>query len=180
MIWDAVALVCEHASMEAPQGTPPWLEVFTAEERPDLWELSRRERIFDGLWPEYNLHGRHAAKYFGVLLPRFAHLQALFVDRRTDTMAARARTIPFWWDHTLKNLPGGIDAVGLLAVTDSRSPTSLSALSAEVRPQYQRAGLSGLVIATMATMARRAHFAPLVAPVRPMWKDRFPCTSIED
>ena len=166
--------------MEGPEGAPPWLEVFTAEERPDLWELSRAERTFDRLWPEYNLHGTHAADYFGSLVPRFAHLQALFIDGRTGTLAARARTIPFWWDHTPENLPGGIDALGLQAVSDSRAPTALSALSAEVGSVYQRTGLSGLVIATMATMARRAGLAPLVAPVRPMWKDRFPCHPIED
>jgi hypothetical protein len=32
----------------------------------------------------------------------------------------------------------------------------------------------------MAQMARRVGLAPLVAPVRPSWKDRFPLTSIED
>jgi len=32
----------------------------------------------------------------------------------------------------------------------------------------------------MATMARRVCLAPLVAPVRPSWKDRFPLTSIVD
>jgi hypothetical protein len=166
--------------MKAREGTPAWLAVFTAEERPDLWELSRTERIFEGLWPEYNLHGTHAARYFGTLVPRFAHLQSLFVDRRTDTLVARARTIPICWDRSLKNLPGGIDAVGLQAVDDPRVPTALSALSAEVHSEYQRGGLSGLVIATMVTTARRVGLAPLVAPVRPMWKDRFPRNSIED
>ncbi len=165
--------------MQGPEGAPDWLEVFTAAERPDLWESSRTERTFDRLWPEYNLHGTYAVDYFGSLVPRFAHLQALFIDRRTDMVAARARTIPFWWDRRLENLPGGIDALGLQAVTDSRAATALSALSAEVRSAYQRTGLSGLVIATMANVARRAGLAPLVAPVRPMWKDRFPCHSIE-
>jgi hypothetical protein len=166
--------------VEAPDGVPPWLEVFTAEERPDLWEQARTERLFEGLWPEYNLHGAHAARYFGDLVPRFAHLQALFVDRRTGALVARARTIPFWWDRTLGDLPSGIDAVGLRAVEDSRIPTALSALSAEVRSEYQKTGFSALVIATMAMMARRVSLAPLVAPVRPRWKDRFPLNSIVD
>ena len=166
--------------MEAPDGAPPWLQVFTAEERPDLWERARTERLFEALWPEYNLHGSNAALYFGRLMPRFAKIQALFVDRRTGDLIARARTIPFWWDRTLEDLPTGIDAVGRRAVEDHRSPTALSALSAEVRSEYQRTGLSALVIATMAATARRVCLAPLVAPVRPSWKDRFPLTSIVD
>jgi hypothetical protein len=172
--------VCETDSMEAPEGAPRWLEVFTAEQRPDLWERAQTERVFDKLWPEYNLHGTHASQYFGPLVPEFAHLQALFVDRRTDVLVARARTIPFWWEGSLDSLPDGIDGVGLQAVTDTRAPTALSALSAEVCSQHQRAGLSALVLATMASMARRAGLAPLVAPVRPSWKDRFPLHSIEE
>jgi GNAT superfamily N-acetyltransferase len=166
--------------VDAPHGAPPWLEVLTAEERPDLWERARSEGLFDALWPRYNLHGTHATRYFGDLVPRFAHLQAIFVDRRTGDLIARARTIPFWWDHTLEDLPGGIDALGLRAVEDLRSPTALSALSAEVQSEHQRTGLSSLVLATMVTMARRAGLAPLVAPARPNWKDRFPLSSIVD
>jgi GNAT superfamily N-acetyltransferase len=172
--------VRENEAVQAPDGVPPWLQVFTAEERPDLWERARTERLFEALWPEYNLHGTHSALYFGDLIPRFAHLQALFVDRRTSDLIARARTIPFWWNRTLQDLPSGIDAVGLRAVEDPRSPTALSALSAEVRSEYQRTGLSALVLTTMATMARRVGLAPLVAPVRPTWKDRFPLHSIVD
>lgn len=166
--------------MEAPQGAPPWLEVFTAEERPDLWQQARSERAFDRVWPEYNLHGTHAAEYFGALVPRFAHLQALFVDGRSRALVARARTIPFCWDGTLEDLPDGIDSLGLQAVSDGRAPTALSALSAEVIAAHQRSGLSALVLTTMVTIARRAGLAPLVAPVRPMWKDRFPLRSIDD
>jgi hypothetical protein len=166
--------------VEAPDGAPPWLEIVTAEDRPDLWERARTERLFDALWPEYNLHGTHAALYFGDLVPRFAHLQALFIDRRTSELIARARTIPFCWDTTLEDLPSGIDAVGIRAVEDRRRPSALSALSAEVVSDYQRTGLSALVLSTMGTMARRAGLAPLVAPVRPSWKDRFPLHSIVD
>jgi hypothetical protein len=166
--------------MEAPQGAPPWLEVSTAAERPDLWERAHDERTFERLWAEYNLHGVHAGEYFGALVPRFAHLQALFVDNRSGALVARARTIPFCWDGELEQLPGGIDALGVQAVRDGRAPTALSALSAEVSIGHQRTGLSALVLTTMGAMARGAGLAPLVAPVRPMWKDRFPLHPVED
>ena len=81
--------------MRSPEGAPAWLDAFTAEERPDLWQRARTERTFEPLWPEYNQHGTHAAEYFGALVPRFAHLQALFVDHRSGDLVARARTIPF-------------------------------------------------------------------------------------
>jgi hypothetical protein len=165
--------------MQPPTGTPEWLEIFTAEERPDLWEFARREKTFEGVWPVYNNNGNHTGRYFSSLIPRHAHLQLLLVDRRTDRLIGRGRTIPFHWDRTDTELRGGIDAVGLAALDDPRPPNALSALAAEVVPDHQGSGLSRFVIASMAHAAKVAGLAPLVAPVRPSWKDRYPLMDIE-
>lgn len=165
--------------MQAPRSAPRGVELFTAAERPDLWQSVRSDHRFRQVWPEYNHHGNHSGKYFGALYPQHADLQILIVDALTAEVIARGRTIPFRWDGTLDDLPGGIDAVGLRAVEDSRPPTSLSALAAEVLPEHQGRGLSGLVIAAMASVARAAGLATLVAPVRPNWKARYPITPIE-
>jgi len=149
----------------------------TAHERPDLWEGARL--LFRDVWPEYNLHANDSAKYFGALFPRHARVQVLFADRATEQVVARGRTIPFHWDGSLDDLPHGIDAVGLRAVEDVRPPTALSALAAEIAADRQGQGLSRLLIQAMAEVARQAGLAPLVAPVRPSWKDRYPLTPIE-
>ena len=151
--------------------------VFTAEERPDLWEDSRL--AFRDLWPEYNQHGNDAGEYFGALFPQYAHLQILLFDASTEQVVARGRTIPFSWNGSLDDLPRGIDAVGLRAVADARRPTALSALAAEVAAGYQRRGLSRAVLQAMAEVAQQAGLTSLVAPVRPSWKDRYPLTPIE-
>ena len=111
-------------------------------------------------------------------MPRYAQLQILLVDRRSGRLVGRGRTIPFCWDGTLKDLPAGIDAVGLRAVDDQREPTALSALAAEVEREYQRMGLSSLLISAMGLVARACGLAPLLAPVRPTLKDRYPLTPI--
>ena len=160
-------------------GTPDWLAAFTAAERPGLWEKVAREDTFRGVWPEYNHHGNHTGSYFGALFPAHAHLQVLFVDRRDETVVARGRTIPFGWDGTLEDLPAGIDALGRRAVEGTRAPTALSALAAEVDPRVQGTGLSRLLVTAMAVVARAAGLGPLVAPVRPSWKERYPLTPIE-
>lgn len=169
---------CHHGAMEGVHFPEEGSIVgFTADERPDLWEAA--ESSFHDLWPEYNHHGNDSATYFGAIVPRYAHLQVLFFDRTTQQVVARARTIPFRWDGSLEDLPRGIDAVGLRAVDDRSSPTSLSALSAEVVADRQREGLSRQVILTMAELARHAGLAPLLAPVRPSWKDRYPLISVD-
>jgi hypothetical protein len=151
--------------------------VFTADERPDLWDESAA--AFSEAWPEYNLHGDVAGAYFGVLVPRFADFQLLTCDARSGRLVARGRTIPFSWDGTLADLPAGIDAVGLRAVEASSRPNALSALSAEVVADRQAEGVSRFVIAAMGDLARGAGFDSLVAPVRPNRKERYPLVPIE-
>lgn len=152
------------------------VEVFTAEQRPDLWEQSRS--LFLNVWPEYNLHGNHGA-YFGTLFPQHAAVQVLLYDRTLGRLIARGRTIPFRWDGSLDDLPTGIDAVGRRALEDAGPASALSALAAEVSPDQQGRGLSRLVLQAMAMVAHRAGLAPLVAPVRPNWKDRYPLIPID-
>lgn len=166
-------------AMEAPPGCPEWISVHTAAERPDLWQEVRTGDQFRDVWPEYNLHGNHTPAYFGALVPRFADFQALFVDERSSQVVGRARTIPFRWDGSLADLPAGIDELGLRAVGEDSPPTALSALAAEVERPWQRNGLSAHLVATMAQMGRAHGLDPLVAPVRPSHKDRYPLTPID-
>lgn len=153
------------------------IEVFTAAERPDLWE---QKGLFDDVWPEYNMHGNHTSTYFRALYPAHAETQVLLWDRALERLVARGRAIPFHWDGTLEDLPSGIDAVGLRAVEDSAKPNAISALAAEVVADQQGRGLSRLVLQAMTAAASAAGLAPLVAPVRPSLKDRYPLIPIEE
>jgi GNAT superfamily N-acetyltransferase len=150
--------------------------VFTAEERPDLWEQSRS--LFLNVWPEYNLHGNHG-EVFGALFPQHGAVQVLLFDRDLDRLVARGRTVPFRWDGSLDDLPSGMDALGQRALEDPGPANALSALAAEVAPDQQGRGLSRLVLEAMAAAAHQAGLAPLVAPVRPNWKDRYPLIPID-
>jgi hypothetical protein len=100
--------------MKPPQGSPEWIEVVTAAERPDLWGRASQEGFLDRVWSEYNHHGNDSPATFRALVPRYGDFQALFIDQRTDRIVARGRTIPFRWDGTLADLPVGIDALGLV------------------------------------------------------------------
>lgn len=161
------------------ESAPEWAEVFTAAERPDLWLAVSAEDSFRSVWPEYNNHANHIGRYFGALYPEHAALQVLVVDQRDQSVVARGRTIPFRWDGSLEDLPAGIDAVGLRAVEDGDEPTALSALAAEVLEERQGEGLSRVVVHAMVAVARSHGLGPLMAPVRPNRKDRYPITPIE-
>ena len=153
------------------------LAVFTAAERPELWEHA--EASFPVVWPAYNLHGDVSSQYFSALYPQHAHVQVLVYDTELERVVARGKAIPFRWDGTLEDLPAGIDAVGLRSLNEPAAPTALSALAAEVVPDQRERGLSAVVLRAMAQAARSAGLAPLVAPVRPSWKERYPLIPIE-
>lgn len=159
-----------------PSRTTSELQVFTAEERPDLWI---RAKTLSEVWPEYNNHGNHTGMYFGSLIPNYANLQIVIYDPRGDQVVARGRSIPFRWDGTLADLPNGIDAAGLRALECEASPNTLSALAAEVADRVRGQGVSHLVIEALANIARRNGLDSLVAPVRPSWKDRYPLIPID-
>ena len=152
------------------------LQAFTAAERPDLWS---RAAALSAVWPEYNNHGNRTGEYFGSLIPTYAHLQVVIYEPSEDKVVARGRSIPFRWDGTLGDLPTGIDAAGLRALEDGRSPTTLSALAAEVADGVRGRGVSRLVIEAMAGVAKKNGLGSLVAPVRPSWKDRYPLIPID-
>jgi hypothetical protein len=153
----------------------PW-DVFTYEERPDLWQEANN-RFYD-VWPEYNMHGNRTGEYFSQLPGRFGRFQVLLCDPATGEVIGRGRSIPLRWDGTLEDLPAGIDAAGLRAVTEDAVPTAVCALAAEVAADRQGLGLSSLVLRAMTAAARAAGLGPLIAPVRPSWKDRYPITPI--
>jgi hypothetical protein len=159
-----------------PSSTTSGLQVFTAEERPDLWI---RAKALSEVWPEYNNHGNHTGTYFGSLIPNYAHLQVVFYEPSGDEVVARGRSIPFRWDGTLADLPTGIDAAGLRALEGEGSPNTLSALAAEVADGVRGQGVSHLVIEALASITRRNGLSSLVAPVRPSWKDRYPLIPID-
>jgi hypothetical protein len=75
--------------MKPPEGSPDWLEAFTAAERPDLWERALQEGDLDRVWPEYNHHGTDSPATFRALVPRYGDFQLLFTDRRAGQVVAR-------------------------------------------------------------------------------------------
>jgi hypothetical protein len=149
-------------------------------ERPDLWrriaDLSAR------VWPEYNLHGDDANRYWGRLYDEFPDFQFVLYDDERDEVVAQGHTLPCAWDGTPAGLGTGIDHIiraGFALREAGGAANTLSALAAVVVPEHREHGLSAVALQAMAGLASSAHFEHLVAPVRPSWKERYPLAPIE-
>jgi hypothetical protein len=150
------------------------MRAFTVAERPDLvepsWELTR------DLFPEYNNHGDVLNLYWGRLTEELPDFQFTLVD--DDTICARARSIPLFWDGTVEGLPAGIDGAIARGFAEPGANT-LCALVIMVPRAAQGRGTSTAALRAMTDIARRNDFRALIAPVRPSLKDRYPLVPIE-
>jgi hypothetical protein len=148
-------------------------------ERPELWDTP--SDLFEGVWPEYNVHGEVVASNWERLYEEFPQYQFALLGQ-DEQMLARGHSIPVAWDGTDAGLGPGIDATitgGFALRSAGGKPTALSALSAEVPLRHRKLGLAPAVLSAMATLASQAGLTDLIAPVRPNLKERYPTIAIE-
>jgi GNAT superfamily N-acetyltransferase len=151
--------------------------VATYAERSDL--VARLGEIGD-VWPEFLYHSEATFNALWRRVSReFPDFQLVLYDEETDTLVGRGQTIPFRWDGTWEDLPDGVDGVVRRIFDAGGEPTALSALVAIVDPHFQGRGLSRRIIGGMTELAAQHGLDPLVAPVRPTLKARYPLTPME-
>ncbi len=129
---------------------------------------------------EFMNHDRVCARHWGALYADFAEFQFALCDVQGAVVAA-GFSIPIVWSGRPRDLPSGLDGVLEQGVRDRarrRTPTALSALLAVVAPQARAQGLSGEIVEAMKATAERHELRPLLAPVRPTLKHRYPLASM--
>jgi hypothetical protein len=153
------------------------VEMFTAAERPDLWE---RGIASGDVWPEYNLHGDVLNRWWGHL-DELPELQFVLYDADADEVVAEGHTGPLWWDGEDAHLPTGIDDALTQVFTRKGEPVNtLCALAAETPRGGRRRGMAETILGAMRTLGERNGLTHLVAPVRPSWKEKYPITPIAE
>jgi GNAT superfamily N-acetyltransferase len=146
--------------------------------RPDLLDRSIPRR---DAWPEYNLHGDIVSLRWGRLPDDLPDLQ-LFALSDDDEVLGEGTAAPCWWDSNPAHLPNGIDAAvvdALEGFDEGRPSNTLCVLAVIVAPRARRSGVSRLILQAMADLARHQGLAQMIAPVRPLFKERYPLTPIE-
>ncbi len=147
--------------------------------RPDL--VDQAHELNGSAWPEFMFHDGVANRLWHRLEGTFADYQTLWFDA-TDRVVAVGNTLPLVWDGTIEHLPIGWDDAFERAVSGFDAglvPNTLCAIQATVDLTLQGKGLSRMVLRGMRHRAAQANLTALIAPVRPMWKSRYPLTPME-
>lgn len=144
--------------------------------RPDLREQAYE--VNGAAWPEFMFHDGVANRLWHRLGSSFADYQTLWFDAHEHVVAV-GNTLPLVWDGSIEHLPIGWNDAIERAVADfdaGRVPNTLCAIQATVDRAVQGQGLSRIVLRGMRHRAAQARFSALIAPVRPVWKSRYPLT----
>src|SRR5215470_13899572 len=77
------------------------IQMYTAAERPDLWA---RGIASSDVWPEYNLHGDVASKWWQTLEDELPDYQFVLFDEQADEVVAEGHSGPFSWNGEVATL----------------------------------------------------------------------------
>lgn len=159
-------------------GLPDGLTAHTLAESPDL---EPRVRSLPDTFPEFMHHDAAVNRHWDALFTDFAGFQVAVCDGEGGIVAA-GNCIPLSWDGTIEGLPAGLDGAlerGVEGLELGRAPNVVSALLALVPHAHRGRGLSSVVLDAMKGVAAEHGLGPLIAPVRPTLKDRYPLTPME-
>ena len=157
------------------------LKAVTHSENPRLADASTW--IAEAAWPEYTRHSDVVGLYWPRLTTDLPEFQFVVLDDSTSEVVGRGNTLPFHWDGEIRHLPPSIDAAvsrGFERLSSRKPVNALCALAAEVAPARRSKGVGRFLLLSMRTIAETHGFERLAAPVRPVWKERYPLTPIAD
>ena len=153
------------------------IDVYTLDQKSALH--TQIDRLSEVAWPTFLLHGD--IHHWHLLFTTYTQFQLLLCEPANNLIAI-GHTVPIYWDGNPFGLPETIEEIILRADRARRSgqiPNTLCALAAVVDLDHQGQGLSRRVIEEMVNLAHRHGCSSLIAPVRPIWKSRYPLISME-
>ncbi|HEY0239782.1 MAG TPA: hypothetical protein VGC37_14170 [Friedmanniella sp.] len=157
------------------------LRLVSLAERPDL--MDEIGALLSSRWPTFMLAGRPGHdEDLEALVQAFPAHQVLAVDD-ADRVRGVAFSLPIDWDQTADGLPGGWDDAVTRAAKLWRSgepADAATALSITVASDASRRGLAGRLVEALRQATARAGGRALIAPVRPLLKDRYPLVDLQE
>jgi GNAT superfamily N-acetyltransferase len=127
------------------------------------------EGQLEGIWPQFLLHDHVANRYWDRIYTDFPEFQFALVDG--DELLAEGNCIP------VAGQPAQWRDAFLAAFERGGEPDRVCALAIMVAPEHRSRGVATVMLEHMRGLA--APVGPLVAPVRPTLKHRYPLIPID-
>jgi len=156
------------------------MRIVTAVDEPALVPAMRE--LGGSPWHEFLLHSRVMNRLFGRLYDMHPELQFAGLSDDDGSLLAVGNCVPVHWRDGLERLPdSGVEWAMIAGYeTPGAGPANLlSAVQIAVQKSHLGSGLSTPMVAAMREIARKHGLPALVAPVRPVWKARYPLVPME-
>jgi hypothetical protein len=152
----------------------------TLAERPEL--AAGIPDLLAARWPAFLLGGApgHGADLTGLILANPGHQVVLTGE--DGTLAGAGLSVPVRWDGTRDGLPAGWDGAVAAAArlhADGGRPDAACALSITLAPAASGRGNARRLLDALRAATGRAGGHALIAPVRPVYKSRYPLIAMD-
>lgn len=151
-----------------------------ATRRPDF--LTEAGALLQARWPTFMLAGEAGhGQDVTALIQRHPRHQVVAVDAE-DRVCGVALSLPVAWDGTPADLPSGWDDAvrRCAALGEDGTGDTACALSVTVASDAAGRGLSRRLVEALRDLAGAAGHRGLIAPVRPVLKDRYPLVAMAE
>ncbi|GGK04400.1 hypothetical protein GCM10010123_37930 [Pilimelia anulata] len=156
------------------------LSIVPLADRPEL--AAQVPEVLASRWPAFMLFGQagHGVDVAEVIA-RCPRHQVLLVDGE-DAVHGAGLSVPLRWDGTPADLPAGWD--GAIARADAQwragdRPDAVCALSITLTPAVAGQGRSAEMIAALRAAAAGIGARAMIAPVRPILKEKYPLAPMD-
>lgn len=158
-------------------------EIAVTVERTDAreWSDEQMQDLFSDGFPGFIVADKLAARYIDRVRAMFPEWNLTLVDAEQQPVAG-GWGIPIRWDGTVADLPLGYTDATIRAVEGREqgvTPDTFVICAAIVAGRLQGKGLAGRLLATLRDAAVTAGLERVIAPVRPVLKQRYPLIPAE-
>lgn len=141
-----------------------------------------QDKLTSQVWPEFMLQDAVCNRFWFRLFTEFSDFQFTLLEK--SKAIGVANSLPLAWHRSWQELPEeGWDWALEKGFEDSvagKQANILVGLQIAVHPEYQRKGLSKVILQQLKKVAERSGFSALIIPVRPSQKSHYPLQSIDE
>ncbi|KOP67214.1 hypothetical protein AMS62_19640 [Bacillus sp. FJAT-18019] len=144
--------------------------VYSLKDKPEM----KTGEIMKSVWPKFMTPNNYSMKYWSTMRKLFPEYQiCICID---DVLVGIGNSLPIPWSGQLDDLPTSWTDTLVRGVENGNliSVNTLAAVNIAIHPEYQKLGLSQMLLQELKQLSVAKGLTKMVVPVRPSFKADYP------